>query len=63
MRWPDSEEERFSKKYEPEPNTGCWLWAGILYWERLRRVLFPGPAGVGPSGGIPHVSRSNSGRA
>ena len=42
MRWPDSEEERFSKKYEPEPNTGCWLWAGILYWNGYGGFYFRG---------------------
>ena len=22
--------DRFDEKYEPEPNTGCWLWTGAL---------------------------------
>lgn len=24
--------DRFEAKYEPEPNTGCWLWLGSLSW-------------------------------
>jgi hypothetical protein len=26
-----NEERRFSKKFMPEPNSGCWLWAGAIW--------------------------------
>jgi hypothetical protein len=40
--------QRFSQKYEPEPNTGCWLWTGGekagtgygMIRDDLRRVAF-----------------------
>lgn len=27
-RWPLTSEERFDQNVYPEPNSGCWLWAG-----------------------------------
>ncbi len=29
-----NEIERFEENYIPEPNTGCWLWIGPLFYKR-----------------------------
>jgi HNH endonuclease len=39
-------EERFMRKIEPEPNSGCWLWLGNLGPGTSWRGQFKGPRGV-----------------
>jgi hypothetical protein len=55
-------EERFAEKYEPEPNTGCWIWTGhercagyggiqvdgrAMLAHRVAYEMFVGPIPVG----------------
>lgn len=45
--------ERFARKYEPEPNTGCWLWTAFVDAAGYGRIN----SGARASGGILYAHR------